>query len=680
MSGRKQHYIPQIVLRAFEAARTGTKSQVFVFRKGRPEYLTSTEGAAAERDFYSQPSSDGSSSLDDAITEFEGVHLTPILREIRLSDSGMVDPELAAVAVAHLAVRTAHLRDSMSMMTEDALAQIQAMMDDSNALRKFAGLDSFSEDSELGKRIRSDLATLVPESTPEKGRKALERLVVFRLRERSDFIIAQAEGPMRAGLEMFQNTLRDLGPKAHAKALSQSLKPQSRVDELRKMTWQVVKANTEAQHFILPDCVVAARTASSDELEPFAMLSSSEAAVVVMPLSSEMILIGSLGNANCSLGKVNSQLARSSLDFFVSSKRDEATCKLSVEIGSCASELKVDWLDEDSDLAADDAVLASRTAAVQKIRTPTGKVGDAMKRALAQIVEEVVDAPTLDRIDLIVVPANMSAAMESVWKRAPTSLELQQCQFGTVEPIKVGSVWKCRIILPRVWGERLTRDSNPVEKLAAARVAKFNLGRAYYFDCLTRRVPTAFEALNTEPWNQVVLPAMARIASAYFGGLASARHEDESLHCNDALQQLALTLRGALASLWQLRERYLVDQKLDQLVPDSLRIIFALMTTMAEVCGLLEAKNTRIARESQAGTILEDAGLWDWHLLFSKDLRRHYETRHRWSSEADLYQLCGHVERILWTIGVFVSPVPGDHWIDVLNDVQLADLSRTLRA
>jgi hypothetical protein len=123
LAGRKQHYIPQVVQRAFEAARTGTKSQVFVFRKGRPAYLTSTEGSVAERDFYSNPLTDGKGALDDKITDFKAEHLDPILRELRFIESGEVNPELAAITVAHLAFRTAHLRGAMATMVDNALGQ-----------------------------------------------------------------------------------------------------------------------------------------------------------------------------------------------------------------------------------------------------------------------------------------------------------------------------------------------------------------------------------------------------------------------------------------------------------------------------------------------------------------------------------------------------------------------------
>lgn len=51
MAGRKQHFIPQALQRGFGVAK-GKKTQVYVFKKGQEPYHSSTEGVAAQRDFW----------------------------------------------------------------------------------------------------------------------------------------------------------------------------------------------------------------------------------------------------------------------------------------------------------------------------------------------------------------------------------------------------------------------------------------------------------------------------------------------------------------------------------------------------------------------------------------------------------------------------------------------------
>lgn len=127
MSGRKQHYIPQCLLRGFEAKRSGKHVQVIVFRPGRQPYLSSTEGVAAERDFYSGLSADDRKTLDDRITDYEQ-RLSPLLRRLRSSAPGeLVDSFFAAEVVAHLTIRGAFLRDLFGLGLREMISETSAL-------------------------------------------------------------------------------------------------------------------------------------------------------------------------------------------------------------------------------------------------------------------------------------------------------------------------------------------------------------------------------------------------------------------------------------------------------------------------------------------------------------------------------------------------------------------------
>ena len=54
MSGRKQHFIPQSLLRGFGRVSKGTKIQVIVYTYERDIFTAATDGIAAEREFYSE--------------------------------------------------------------------------------------------------------------------------------------------------------------------------------------------------------------------------------------------------------------------------------------------------------------------------------------------------------------------------------------------------------------------------------------------------------------------------------------------------------------------------------------------------------------------------------------------------------------------------------------------------
>ena len=678
MAGRKQHFIPQVVQRAFEAARSGTKSQVFVFRKGRSAYLTATDGAGAERDFYSNPLIDGEGALDDKITDFEGGHLAPMLRELRLSEGGEADPELAAITVAHLAFRTAHLRSAMAGMMEGAVGQMQSLLDIPDALRRFAEIDSMSSNSRLSELIRDDIAKLTSNVTSEKDRQTLERIVTFRVRERFDELVLQAHGTMRDGLEALGSNFSDSIPRAHARALSESLVPQGRVRALRQLNWHIVTADSQARHFILPDCVVAARSATSGQINAFATLSSDEAELVVMPLSSRQLLVGSKAVAPVQQVEINLQLARCSIEFFISSKNDEATDAIAASIGACAAGLEIELFEEDDAGLDTSPTPVLRNPRRLVVRTPVGKFGTVAKSVISKIAEGATEQTTADRIDSITVAANMKGALEAIWKRPPTVEELQAAAFGTVEPVKVGVEWKCRVIVPREMAEILVQARDPNRHLFATRMLKHSLGQAYHFDCWARCYPAVFEGSGLDHWNQTLCQVAFRFTSHYFGGLASARHELEPLPGGESLQELASALRLGFAGLEDARKQFFSHRDVDRLLLAAVQPIDFILKSTAFVCGFLEAKDTSMARNSAAGSFLSDIGMWDWCNLFAQDLRRNYEKRNRWTSITELHQLSRHIERHLWKIGVTVSKTESGYWIDVLEDERMPFMNQLL--
>jgi hypothetical protein len=110
MSGLKQHYIPQSLLRGFGKQGKGKSVQVTVYSRDRGVFTTATGGVAARRYFYSQLADGvGVETLDDRITAFE-TRLAKILVEFRGVVPGhTVDATKAAEVVTHLCARQAHL-------------------------------------------------------------------------------------------------------------------------------------------------------------------------------------------------------------------------------------------------------------------------------------------------------------------------------------------------------------------------------------------------------------------------------------------------------------------------------------------------------------------------------------------------------------------------------------------
>src|SRR5260221_14540923 len=71
MAGRRQHIIPQFLLRNFAGKVQGGEVFSWVYRKRKPPFCTNIKNAAVEGDFYGNPK-DLENSADDAMTSLEG--------------------------------------------------------------------------------------------------------------------------------------------------------------------------------------------------------------------------------------------------------------------------------------------------------------------------------------------------------------------------------------------------------------------------------------------------------------------------------------------------------------------------------------------------------------------------------------------------------------------------------
>lgn len=125
MSGRKQHYIPRCLLKAFAIPGKGKTKRVWVFKKDRSAYISSIIDVGAERHFYSKLPEDACPTLDDQITFYENdlSRQLALIREWPAPDA--VDATVAAELVTHLAIRAAHLRDVFGLGAGEIVTSVR---------------------------------------------------------------------------------------------------------------------------------------------------------------------------------------------------------------------------------------------------------------------------------------------------------------------------------------------------------------------------------------------------------------------------------------------------------------------------------------------------------------------------------------------------------------------------
>ena len=333
MSGRKQHYIPQVLLRGFGKRGKGKAVQVTVYSRDHGVFTTATDGVAAQRYFYSElPANNETETLDDKITVYES-WLAEIIVEFRATTPGQaVDKAKAAEAVTHLCIRPAHLRDSFASATRQLSQSAESVFRDKNSARKALGLD----DPKPNKVLLDEIHTLYEKFSPQLGQFGITKPMF----EGRMFAIFKAEfdrnfteqSPLLQGIfSLLQGQTDKIARQGHIKALEQSLAPDPRTEVLKRFDWRIEPG--PASGFVLPDCVAISSSAGASYL-PLAYAGKDETDTVFMPLSHNRLLVGAPGGAIGDVPQtVNKAFVACSWDCFIARDRTPELEQLVSKIG-----------------------------------------------------------------------------------------------------------------------------------------------------------------------------------------------------------------------------------------------------------------------------------------------------------------------------------------------------------
>lgn len=151
MSGDNQHYIPELLLKGFRIPNWDERVWKFTRNRPKPTRRSSIRRVAADPNFYSKLSTDGSKTLDDHVTDYETEFANRLfsLRAIPAADN--VDPAVAAEVVTHLIVRNAHFRDTFGAGTKSLMNGCRDLFGDEASLRRLLGIDAQTPPSRLQK-------------------------------------------------------------------------------------------------------------------------------------------------------------------------------------------------------------------------------------------------------------------------------------------------------------------------------------------------------------------------------------------------------------------------------------------------------------------------------------------------------------------------------------------------
>lgn len=316
MSGRKQHFIPRLLLREF-GTPTKTTVQVKVFRADEKPFTTAVEGVGAERDFYSTLSDDDASepTLDDKITEHERVLRSQLQYLLELDNASGADPEMAAAFVVHLITRNDHFRRAATAAAQALFQRMQDNLSNEDVARRMFGIHGTRAAGPLKKAISNSLDER-PEWEAQTGlnREQLEELIFSFAKSNFSQLHEEVAGSAKVALKNMMAELAKVGAEAQRNALDRELIPPLRVEQLRHHTWKVLDS---PESLILPDCI-AISTGSSRKRFPL-MMADEETDLIWLPVSKARLIVGAKGQQfpKVDFKYLNRQMAQCSWDFFV---------------------------------------------------------------------------------------------------------------------------------------------------------------------------------------------------------------------------------------------------------------------------------------------------------------------------------------------------------------------------
>ena len=343
MSGKKQHFIPQVLLRGFGIPRN-KKTYVYVFPYERPIFEVATDGVGAARYFYSKLNEDNDEkTLDDKITEYENSQKAILLKLREQPKNEAIDGTAVAELVTHLSIRNAHFRDATTDGVQLLFEEAVGIFQDRDRTRRALGLDGHQPSAAIIDSLNEMIADY---------RETFQSLGMTDDQVR-DWALSQA-GPLFeqnfGGLaaeiatvfDTFAPRISNIGKEAQLAALEKDLAPEARRKAFEGFVWEVVdKAD---QDFLLPDCVAIALT--DEGPRPASLAGADDTNAIIMPLSSTRLILGTSERPYVFPANVNKTMAACSWDFFVAPTYDPIFVELHADVRAISKQFFQDMIEQ----------------------------------------------------------------------------------------------------------------------------------------------------------------------------------------------------------------------------------------------------------------------------------------------------------------------------------------------
>ena len=676
-SGPNQHYIPKFVLRPFGVPPK--RHQIWYFERERDPEKRAIKRTGARDHFYSEPSTDGHPTLDDRISDIES-KLALDLQTVRSQTIGdSVDAQAVAAIIAHLAPRTAHIRDSVKHALVQMLDRALDVFTDPTNLQALAGLDCRLPNDQFRENVLRDFISRPEVAALGFPAHVLERIAFYYAKENCPQLLENALPEFRPIFDALASKAGELVRDGHNRALSQTVRSNPRENFLATLNWSVERAPRPGA--ILPDCV--AITLDKDNVAaPFMFSGQDDICAVIMAVSPDKLLVGRKKEWELPQHfNYNIDAARASYGFFLSSYSNAETDRLRPMIGACPTSIIEESIEDglsnilpqpSSQTEGNEPGLSESASATVSVepsscefqyeatfvdsgeREAIRGINDSFQR----IVSALSPVLPLRRLEGITFANDYPQALKDVdrgFDNAPP-LETVSPEIGVgvarvVTVLRSGEV-KGRIVMSSDIGNALTSNDKTQLGLAVHVVVK-ELALVAMIEIVDRALPGVWLQPTEGEFDGWLYAHADAALQGYVASYFAAGFGDQQELVESKRQLLAGGVNRMRCIVVKERLAYRYHGDVDVLLAVAFPAVRQVLTLAADLLGhCSSAKIQPFHAGDELEEALEQAGLANWLDVYWADLERFRGRLGQWESFGEFLAFNVHVERLLWQLGI----------------------------
>jgi len=646
--------------------------QTHVYRRDK-RFISKVDNVAAQRDFYSKPADDENKTLDDKLTDYEG-RLGELLYKLREKNvDAYVDALIAAEVIAHLTPRSKNIRSVFGHGAQKVITGIADLISDKMMRASLLGLDEPSPNKKRNEHVASSFANelkineLLDLVVDKIGmpKASIERMLFMCVKEH---VLSDANSFDCQLQPLFSQLLIGIEgaiSSGHKKLLNDGVVVEGRKQFLKSLLWRIFPAPQEGA--IMPDCIALGFDEEEGMYLPYMM--TSDISVVIMPLTSEKLLVGvRTDNINIDLSNFNYDASECSDELFIAAS--SAHEYLRKNIGNRwkirMNNIVQDSLDSICDYKLytnlnEPKIVSDRlfNYDINFNEWSTGNDVSHINETIKIVVGKLCQWLELSRLDGITYTSNFEKVLEELERgfdknEIPESDADYIAQGGAALLVKRDGKLKVQIVFHQDYAHALVDEELKKREVAIhLLVAALCIVHAVnHFENVLPEFLMEPVMMNNHP--AIMHCAMRKALRAYHYAFFSATFGAEELLEQEFSDYLIKTLDSSYVQIVTAKEKHKKDSDHSKLFNYVHAAVANILVAMARLIGHLQGmgKSPLLTSGTDVGAAIAVRELTGWVDVFAYDLERLWK-QSSWTRE-DLYALNIHVERLLWPHNIFL--------------------------